>query len=242
MLVLALMSTPCGATIVFVTLTRDAIYVGADGRGTIIDEADNETYTDICKIRQFRKVVVAYSGTVSDPTANFDVWDILSRINAGSAAEFADKVAKVLTDRLQALKEQKERTGKSTQHPFIPGDVGIMSFEGGKPAYVRMLFLNENGTIRAIKKDDGSAFARDLKINPGTIASTPIGKFDAISFSDLASLDCPDGVEVEQRMRCQLKAYINADPKHINEPISIAKITEAGVSWIVKGKCGSTTD
>jgi len=240
LLVFSLAATPGNATIILVTLTRNAMFIGADGRATITDEAGNETFLDVCEIRQFGKIVVAYSGTVGDPSVHFDAWDIFKTIRANTVAEFAGEAAKALAVQFQSSAEHFGPPGKIRQNRLILGDVGIAGFQDGKATYIRILFVNEKGVIRAVTMDDGSAFERDLKINPEVIEETPpIGRFDAISFSDFVSMDCPQGVDVGQVVRCRLEAYVKAAPKHINEPISIVKISKAGISWVEAGKCDS---
>src|SRR5437899_9677586 len=152
-LALALGSVPCDATIILVTLTRDAIYLGADGRVTLIDVNGNETSGEFCKIRQFGKVVIAYSGTTIDADVKLNVFDVLSSIKASSVSDFADKVIAVLPCRFQESLERSAQTGRTRPDLQMPGDVAIVGFEEGKPAYVRVLFINDKGVIKAIRKN-----------------------------------------------------------------------------------------
>jgi len=237
-LILALGSLPCEATIILVTLTREAIYLGADGRGTLIDVNGNETPCDFCKIRQFGKIVAAYSGTVIDADVKFNVFDVLSSIKADSVSDFADKLIAVLPGRFQESLGRSAQTRSMRPDLLMPGDIAIVGFEDGKPSYIRVLFINDKGVIKAIRKNDGKQFEKDLKLNPGIISGpSPIGEFNAVSFRDFASMDCGPGSDVETKTHCMLNAYITADPKHINKPIAIIKVTKDGISWIEKGKC-----
>jgi len=238
LLVFSLAAAPSNSTIILVTLTRHAIFIGADGRATFTDQAGNETYFDACKIRQFGKIAVAYAGTVSDPSVPFDVWATFNTIRASTVTEFADKAAKELAVGFQSLAQHDAQSGKITPKQIILGDVGIAGFEGKKVAYIRLLFVQEKGVIRTVTINEGGAFEKDLKINPQVIEEAPpIGRFDAIGLSDFVSMDCPQGTDLDKVVRCRLNAYIKVAPKHINEPLSIVKITESGISWVETGKC-----
>lgn len=244
-LALALVPIPCRATIIVYTITRDAIYVAADGRITKIDLDGHETYEDGCKIKQFGRIIVAYSGTLKDPMTKFDVWEVVNSARAKTVAEFAAKLKERLPRKLQASMEFNKNRVKPS---FLLGDMIIADFEDGKPQVIRILFPNINGTIQGITKNEGREFANDLKLNPGMQSGpNPVGEYSAISIGDLAKLDCSISeagalLNSEQQTRCCVKAYIKADPAHINEPISSVKLSTTGPSWREKGKCECQKD
>lgn len=227
---------PCRASIVIVTLTSDAIYIGADGRLTLTDDKGKETFDCICKIRKFRTIVVATTGTITDPHTDFDLWKILDGINASSVAEFADKIVTTLPPKYEtAIRAQTKRTN-TPSGTFIAGDIEVAGFEDGKPASVRVIFISEKGSVKAVKKNDGAGFARDTKRGPGIVTSFPVGMFNAIAIGDYPQCDTTDPVEA---IRCTIASYIRADPKHINKPISILKLTSSGLQWPAPGICES---
>ena len=238
-LALTLAPITCHATIILVTLTIGAVYLGADGRLTHTDENGNVTYGDACKIRQFGKIVVAYSGTVTDANVQFNVFDVLSSIEASSLSEFADKVADVLPSKFQKSLERSASAGKVSPNLIIPGDIAIVGFEDGKPAFIRILIFNDKGVVKAVKINEGKQSEKIFKSNPGIIIGPlPLGKVHAVSSTDFVSSDCwTNNSSVEGITRCMLKTYIGADPRHINEPIAVLKVTKNNVSWIEKGKC-----
>lgn len=228
--------TPCSASIVLVALSGDAIYVGADGRGTLVDEAGNETPSDTCKVRSLGPFVVADTGMVSGPAApsdTFDVWSELKSIKASSVVDFANKISNILPGRFQSVfAERSRRTGRPFQQ-FIPGDIAVVSFEGGRPAFVRIIFVTVNGKITANQKNDGAEFARDVRRTPGMRTNAVLGEFNLFPIGAQPECFTVDPVE---EMRCQLAAYIKADPTHINEPIVIRKVTDTRSDWIVHSK------
>jgi hypothetical protein len=75
--------------------------------------------------------------------------------------------------------------------------------------------------------------------------TVPVGKFDAIPLADFANLNCESDdhglLTSVAKMRCMFKAYINADQKHINQPVAILKINSAGTRWIDPGACSGNT-
>lgn len=225
------------ASIVFVTLTSDAIYIGADGRLTLTDAAGKETYGETCKIRDIGRFLVADTGTISGPIGpsdTFDVWSELESIKASSVTDFAEKLSTTLPAKFQSVfTERSRRTGKPFQE-FIPGDIAIAGFEGGVPAFVRVIFLTVNGKITANRKNDGADFARNVGHNSGARSTVPLGEFSLLPLG--TDPNCFANFDIAENMRCNINAYIKADPTHINEPIAIRKLTKDGADWIGEHK------
>jgi hypothetical protein len=254
---MALAIAQCSASIVIVNLTADAIYIGADGRITETDNVGKETPKDGCKVRSFGPLVVADTGTVGGPTGAsdaFDIWVELKSIKASTVAEFADQVAKTLPAKFQGVfTERSRRTGRPFQE-FIPGDIAIAGFENGRPAFVRIIFVTVDGAIEANPKNYGAQFMRDaqrmlethtklprLDLSrfsaqrmPGTRMTLLFGEFDLFPIGQ--EPECPTDSDIVEEMRCQLAAYIKADPLHINKPIVIRKVTATGSEWIQRSK------
>jgi hypothetical protein len=220
----------CNATIIFVSLSRDAIYIGADGRLTASDDSGQERDGGpTCKIQQFGSIFVADSGMVRDDSTGFDVWKFFDSIKANSVSDFADKVAQELPEKYQTVyTARKERIGKTTQNS--PGDIGVFGFVNGKPEFFWIYFSVNDGIIKATIHDEGKEFAR----GGASRLTIPIGKTDAPVPDDL---HCTDEDEVTS-IRCYLAAYIKAEPRYINEPIAILKITSMQHEWIEPGACG----
>ena len=225
----------CYATVIFVTLTHDAIYVGADGRATNVDAIGNEIgVSDVCKIRRFGNIIVADSGIMTDPWTGLDIWSFFATVKATSVADFSNQIKTQLPQKYEAAyAELKKRNGRDTKIA-VPGDIGVMAFEDGKPAFIRIVFFVQDGTVKAAIKDDGREF--DVAGKGIGAETVPIGEANAISLSDFGSLDCDDGDPVNNT-RCLLAAYIKADPKHINQPIAILKLTSTTSEWIEPGAC-----
>ena len=165
----------CNATIIFVSLSRDAIYIGADGRLTASDDSGQERDGGpTCKIQQFGSIFVADSGMVRDDSTGFDVWKFFDSIKANSVSDFADKVAQELPEKYQTVyTARKERIGKTTQNS--PGDIGVFGFVNGKPEFFWIYFSVNDGIIKATIHDEGKEFAR----GGASRLTIPIGKTDA---------------------------------------------------------------
>jgi hypothetical protein len=150
------------ATIIFVTLTRNAIYIGADGRATNMDAAGNEIGpSDACKIRNFGNYTVVDSGIASYPWTGFNVWEYFASIKATSVADFSNQLKEQLPPKFQtAYTDLKKRTGKVIA---VPGDIGVMAFEGGKPVFIWIFFFVQDETVKAAVHNDG----RELDLNSG---------------------------------------------------------------------------
>jgi hypothetical protein len=136
-LIALLATASCKATIVVVTLTHDAIYVGADERLTEFDQNGNETDSTptTCKLRKFGNVVVGYSGWISYPEAGLDVWKTFGSTRAASVSDFAHKIGEELPQQFQGIyKKYGPRIG-------MPADVAVLGFEEGRPAFIRVLFI-----------------------------------------------------------------------------------------------------
>lgn len=228
-LLVLLAAGTCDATVIFVTLTRDAIYVGADGRITITDTLGKETYGDTCKIHQFGKVFVADSGLARYDLTGFDVWQIFSSIKATSVSDFTDKMVAVLPAKYQAVYADRMKRNGGVKPDDGPGDIGVFAFEDGKPAFIWTYFYTDNGVIKSAIHNDGKEFARDF-----ARTTMPIGEGNAAPVADFMA--CADEDEIVST-RCDLAAYIKADPKHINEPIAILKMSDGKNEWIEPGAC-----
>ena len=234
-----LVTGTCNATILFVTMTRDAIYVAADGRLTYAHPDGNETYGSVCKIRKFGNITVAAAGKYADHATNFDVWKIFASIQATSVADFARQIAATVPKQYQAIyTERSKRTGVKAIPDLFPGMVAVLGFEDGKPAFIRIVFYTINGVVEASSSDEGDAFSKNNYIGSDTI---PVGEHWAVpalqnSANCLGKTHPPNPVA---DLRCELKQYISADPQHINRPIAIVKLTRAGSEWMAVGACTS---
>jgi hypothetical protein len=227
----------CNATVILVTLASDATYLGADGRITATDDLGNESYGPTCKIHQFGNLFVAEAGETLDPPTGFNVWQYFASVNATSVSDFADRIASELPDKYQAVyTERSRRTGKPAQD-LVPGDIGVVGFENGKPAFIEIFFYTENGVIKAFPHDNGKEFALNAARGHVPAITTPLGMGNAAPRADVSA--CADDDEITS-IRCSLAAYIKADPNHINQPIAILKITTAKHEWIEKGACSDS--
>jgi hypothetical protein len=196
-----------------------------------MDAAGNEIGpSDACKIRNFGNYTVVDSGIASYPWTGFNVWEYFASIKATSVADFSNQLKEQLPPKFQtAYTDLKKRTGKVIA---VPGDIGVMAFEGGKPVFIWIFFFVQDETVKAAVHNDG----RELDLNSGKASTIPIGEGNAMTFSDFAKLDCPFGDQIAN-IRCYLAAYIKTDPKHINAPIAILKLTSTAGDWIEKGVC-----
>lgn len=224
----------CRATIIFVTLTRQAIFIGADARTTLTNDAGKESYGTTCKIRGFGQVTVAVSGTLSDTSSNFDIWRFLDSIRKVSVADFAREIADRLPTLYGSIDQTRTLRGSRVTQGAIPGQVAVLGFQANAPTFFSVRFLEQNGTIKAVLRDEGVDLAKNKVLGALTV---PFGEYWALPFPGPTDCDDDGLANAAEYIRCSITEYITADPKHVNGPIAIIKITPSGSEWIDRGAC-----
>jgi hypothetical protein len=226
-------------TAIIAVYTPEFVMIGAD---SLLVATGTHRHQFGCKIGETNKIFWASSGmnkTVDNAPVNFDIDRIASEA-VKSSHDFAGAIAAFESSARRAIPPVLEWLAISIPSAFakqLGGDAVSIVFAGVDHNEVRM------STVELKVDPNSNAIAVGLTTSrhdcPGADCITPIalGTIEAMQAEAARELDIWQKLGAVPAIRKLIAVEIAAKPDIVGGPLTILKITPAGLSWPEVGEC-----
>ncbi len=228
---------PGYATTVLILLTKDAVYIGADGMSVQIRPNGKRHHTNICKVRNVGNCYFTSAGIATIQQLNFDVFASARRAckQPGTLADKAAFFQKQIYPLLTNVFAQKSRVPIIEQQNIAVVFAGIEL--GGPTIIVTNFWQDKNGVIQQRR---GALRGRDTSLEPILLT---LGIVEAIEKSKITR--APrfsigyEFIEMERLLQLQIEKDQKQpfDDQLVGPPIVLLEVSKERTRWIRSGAC-----